>query len=144
MSDSPDLLVGTRLTISGKQLSWTSARSSGPGGQNVNKVESKVDLRYTFEEDVALADVEKERIRAICKARIDAEGRIQIVSQKTRDRSQNLEDARNKLAAIVRAAIVPPVIRRKTKPSKGAVRRRLGDKRAQGEKKVSRRTDSHE
>lgn len=140
----PDLPVSPKFSASGALLTWESSRSSGPGGQNVNKVETKIDLRYAFEEETTLTPEEKDRIRALCKGRIDANGFIQVKSQKTRDRKQNLEDARQKLAALLLVALTPKVIRKKTKPSKGAVRRRLGEKRAQGEKKASRKVSNQD
>ena len=74
--------------------------------------------------------------------RLDASGCIQVVSQRTRDRKKNLEDAREKLAALLLVALTPKVPRKKTKPSRGAIARRLGDKRATSEKKAARRTGS--
>ncbi len=138
----PDLLVSPKFSAQGALLTWESSRSSGPGGQNVNKVETKIDLRYAFEEDPGLRDHEKALVRAAARTRLDASGCIQVVSQRTRDRKKNLEDAREKLAALLLVALTPKVPRKKTKPSRGAIARRLGDKRATSEKKAARRTGS--
>lgn len=134
-----DLVVSPSVVIPARDLSWTAARSSGPGGQNVNKVSSKVDLRFDLAGSGALAPELKARVRAKAGAsRLDAEGRVVIVSQVTRDQKRNLEDAREKLAQLVRAAMVVPKKRRKTKPSRGAQERRLGEKKRRGEIKKGR------
>jgi ribosome-associated protein len=103
-------------------------RSSGPGGQNVNKVASKIELRFDLANTAALAEEVKGRLRALAKNRLDAEGRILITSQKTRDQLKNLEDAREKLRDLVLQALSTPKPRQKTRPSRGAVQRRLNEK----------------
>lgn len=138
----PDLPVTPSFSAQGALLVWESSRSSGPGGQNVNKVETKIDLRYAFELDPGLRDDQKARVRVAAQNRIDANGAIQVVSQRSRDRKKNLEDAREKLAALLLVALTPKTPRKKTKPSRGAIARRLGDKRATSEKKAARRSSS--
>jgi ribosome-associated protein len=137
---SDDLFVAPGVILPGSELSWTAVRSGGPGGQNVNKVASKVELRFDLPATNALSAAVKARLRAIAAGRLDAEGRILIVSQVTRAQPQNLEDARERLAELVRAALRPPKRRKKTRPSRASKERRLGEKRKHSEKKRTRRS----
>ena len=135
-----DLYIDSRVTIPGVDLSWTAVRSSGPGGQNVNKVASKVDLRFDLDACVVLSGAVKHRLRTM--ARVDAGGRVVITCQTTRNRVRNLAEARERLAELVRRALVEPKHRRKTKPSRAVNRRRLDSKRRQSDKKKQRRFQS--
>jgi ribosome-associated protein len=135
---SEPLVVSRALTIPANELRWTSVRSSGPGGQNVNKVSSKVELRFDFERSRVLRDDTKERLRVLAQGRLDAEGHILLVSQATRDRQRNLEDARAKLAELVVKACERPKRRRPTRPSRGATETRLSEKRHHSARKRDR------
>jgi ribosome-associated protein len=126
------------LSIPERELEWTAVRSSGPGGQNVNKVASKVELRFDFEGSEALPASVKARLRGLAQHRLDAEGRIVITSQVTRNQPQNLADARKRLAELIAKALVVPKRRRPTRPSKAAKRARVSDKRVHSKKKQSR------
>jgi ribosome-associated protein len=132
------LLVRPGTSIPERELVWAAVRSSGPGGQNVNKVSSKVELRFDFEASSALTSSVKARLRALAVHRLDADGRILIVSQVTRNQPHNLEDARQRLASMIAQALVVPKKRRPTRPSKAAKRRRVDNKRVQSQKKQSR------
>jgi ribosome-associated protein len=133
-----DLVVRPDLSIPERELVWTAVRSSGPGGQNVNKVSSKVELRFDFEASSVLTQAVKTRLRGLAVHRLDADGRILIVSQITRNQPQNLANARERLAELIARALVVPKKRRPTKPSKAAKRRRVDNKRVQSQKKQSR------
>jgi ribosome-associated protein len=133
-----DLAVKPGVTIPERELVWSAVRSSGPGGQNVNKVASKVELRFDFEASSALTASVKTRLRALAQHRLDAEGSILIVSQVTRAQPKNLADARERLADLIRKALVVPKRRKATKPSLAAKRRRVKDKRVNSLKKQSR------
>ena len=132
------LVVTAAVSIPGAELEWRAVRSSGPGGQNVNKVASKVELRFDLARTRALDEATRLRLRALAGGRLDAEGRILVVSQKTRDQERNLEDARDKLRALVLRALVPPRPRRATRPTRGSRERRLGGKRHRGAVKRAR------
>lgn len=133
------LRIDDRTSVDPRDLSWTAVRASGPGGQNVNKVSSKVELRFDLKASTALPGWAKTRLRTLCKNRLDAEGRVRIVSQETRDQLQNLEQARDKLAALIFEALHPPAPRHATKPTRGSKRRRLNDKRHTADKKAGRK-----
>jgi ribosome-associated protein len=130
--------VTTQLSIPAADLSWSAARASGPGGQNVNKVASKVELRFDLRNTTALDFGTKSRLRTQCATRLDKDGQLLVVSQLTRDQSRNLEDARDKLAQLIIHALKVPKRRLKTKPSRAQKRERLNDKRAHSEKKQRR------
>jgi len=132
---SEDLAINPQLVLPAAELSWCAVRASGPGGQNVNKVATKVELRFDLEGSAVLPEAVRARLRSIARNRLDAEGRILIASQLTRSQERNLEDAREKLAELVRRALVPPRRRRPTRPSRGAKERRLAEKRKQADKK---------
>ena len=135
---SEPLFVSPALTVPANELHFTSVRASGPGGQNVNKVSSKVELRFDFERSKVLGDELKARLRVLASGRLDAQGQILIVSQLTRDRQRNLEDARQKLVDLLVAAGRRPKRRRPTKPSRGATETRLREKRRHSDRKRAR------
>ena len=134
-----DLVVDSRHTIPAKDFSFEAVRASGPGGQNVNKVSSKIELRFDLPRSNALSLEVKERLAALAKNRLDAEGRVIMLSQKTRDQVRNLEDAFEKLAELIRAAIFVPKRRKKTRPTRGSVERRLDAKKKRSSTKEGRR-----
>ena len=134
-----DLVVSAAVVIPGEDLSWRAVRASGPGGQHVNKVSTKVDLRFDLPGTTALSEATKARLRTMPAVRLDAEGRVVVQSQLTRNRVRNLRDARAKLAQLIRAALAAPRRRRPTRPSPAANRRRLDAKRRRADQKRARR-----
>ena len=137
---STPIVVSPLCTLPASELRWTAVRASGPGGQNVNKVASKVELRFDATASVAIDEATKVRLAALAGSRLDREGVLLVVCQDTRDQSRNLEIAREKLADLVRRALVAPKRRRPTRPSRGAKLRRLDEKKRSGEKKRARST----
>ncbi len=136
------LRITPTVTLPAADLRARAVRSSGPGGQNVNKVSSKVELRFDLAGTQALADDVKTRLSVLARGRLAAAGRILHTSEAERDQPKNLEDARAKLADLVALALVPPRPRRKTRPTAGSRERRLdAKKRRSAVKRVRRQAD---
>lgn len=119
-------------------LTMTATRASGPGGQNVNKVASKVDVRVDLFAIMGLDEDARARLVAKVKPRLDADGKLRVTSQKTRDQAKNIADAYDKIGALVAASLVRPKPRKPTRPTKGAVERRLDKKKQTGLRKKQR------
>ncbi|MBL8602951.1 MAG: aminoacyl-tRNA hydrolase [Myxococcales bacterium] len=136
---SQALVIDASVTLPAEDLEWLAVRASGPGGQNVNKVSSKVELRFDLANTRALSEAVKARLRTHAAGRIDREGKLVIASQKTRDQPRNLEDARERLRALVAMALIEPTERKATRPSRAQKARRLRDKAHQSAAKTARR-----
>jgi ribosome-associated protein len=126
------IVVTDTVRVPSAALTMRAVRASGPGGQNVNKVASKVDLRVDLDAIEGLADPARERLRALARHRLDADGRLWITSQATRDQTRNLEDARTKVRALIAAALREPKRRRASRPSAAARERRIETKKRRG------------
>lgn len=130
--------IAAGVQVPAEAISVKAVRSGGPGGQNVNKVSSKIELRIQLEAIQGLTLEALVRLRHAVRNRLDGEGRWMIISEKTRDQAKNLEDARAKAVQVIAAAMVPPTPRHPTRPTRGSKLRRLDDKRQAGEKKRQR------
>ncbi len=132
------LEINDALQLDEQELTFTYARSGGPGGQNVNKVSSKVVLRWNPAQSAALPDEVRARLLSQQRARLTKEGELLITSQKTRDQSRNVEDCLEKLRALILQALQVPKKRRATRPSRGAKERRLATKKRNARRKQER------
>jgi ribosome-associated protein len=132
--------IARGILVPDSAVEWRAVRSSGPGGQNVNKVASKVELRVDLAAVSGLDAGARARLRALAASRLDADGRLFVTSQRTRDQLRNLEDARAKVQKLVERSLKAPRPRRITQPSPGAVERRLRLKRARSGIKRERRS----
>lgn len=133
-----DLDIDDRVQIPARDLQWSAARSGGPGGQNVNRVATKVDLRFDLPGTTALSDAVKTRVRNLYGHRLDAEGRLIVTASSARTQARNLSLARAKLADMLRRALSAPRPRRPTRPTRASRAKRLQHKRARGQKKALR------
>jgi ribosome-associated protein len=119
-------------------LSFRAVRASGPGVQNVNKVASKVELRVELPLVEGLPPEARARLAALPGFRLDADGRLIVTSQRTRDQGRNLEDARDKVRRLFARALAAPRARRATSPSAAARESRLREKKSRAERKRTR------
>ena len=132
------LAISPTLELSDDELVERFVRASGPGGQNVNKVSTAVELRFDVKHSPSLPEPVRERLLARRDRRLTDEGVIVISAQRFRTQERNRDDARQRLATLIQSILVPPKKRIATKPSKGARERRLVGKKERSEIKRGR------
>jgi ribosome-associated protein len=134
-----DLQITSRIVIPDEELGFSFARSSGPGGQNVNKVNSKATLRWNPTISAALPDDVRSRFLKLYASRLTNDGEILITSQESRDQPKNIAICLEKLRGMIQQVLTAPKKRRPTKPTKGSKQRRLTAKKQRSEVKAGRR-----
>jgi ribosome-associated protein len=133
-------IVNPHIQISEGEFAWTFARASGPGGQNVNKVASKVLLRWNVDASPSVSDTVKARLRHLYPGQITTEGDLLITSQRWRDQVRNREDCLEKLRGMLANAAMTPRARKPTRATRGSKERRRAAKRHQSARKQRRQS----
>jgi ribosome-associated protein len=132
------LAVQEGVVIPERDLECRTSRSAGPGGQNVNKVATRVELLFALDASAVFDAATKARLRARLGKRVNSDGVVRVVAQQHRSRARNEEEARKRLSALLRRALAVPRPRRPTRPGRAARERRLESKRRQAARKRRR------
>jgi ribosome-associated protein len=132
------LVVTPDVSIPDEEFEWKFIRSSGPGGQNVNKVASAVQLRFLLPLNTSLPVAARNRLRRLAGQKLIDDGSILISARSERSQEQNRRDALERLAELIRAALIEPKIRKKTRPTRASKERRIESKKRRGTTKQGR------
>jgi ribosome-associated protein len=144
VSGDSALTIRPDLTIPRSELTFRASRAGGPGGQHVNTSSTRVELLWNLERSRTLAPDQRARLREKLAARLDAQGNVRVVASAYRSQTRNRADAEERLAALLRKALLVPKTRRKTRPHRSAVESRLNSKKKLSEKKRERRISDDE
>jgi ribosome-associated protein len=128
MAEGAMIPIDNGVTLDERELEESFIRASGPGGQNVNKVASAVQLRFALAGSAALSSAVKARLRALSGRRVTADGALLIIARNHRSQDQNRREAEERLTELIRRALVEPKPRRPTAPTRAARERRLEGK----------------
>lgn len=123
-----DIFINERVTLPVAELTFTASRSSGPGGQHVNKTDSRIQLRWNLENSTVLSVYQKNLLRRALQARLTESGDLLLVSDVHRSQRRNRDEVCQRLAALIRENIMPPKPRKKTRPTMASKKRRLDNK----------------
>jgi ribosome-associated protein len=140
----PPLIITPNVVIPDEEFEWKFIRSSGPGGQNVNKVASAVQLRFLLPNNTSLPVAARNRLRRLAGQKLIDDGSILISARSERSQEQNRRDALERLAELIRAAMIEPKIRKKTRPTRASKERRIDSKKRRGTTKQGRGTRTWE
>ncbi len=130
--------ISEQVVIPDEELEWKFIRSSGPGGQNVNKVASAVQLRFLLPRNTSISGPAKHRLRRMAGQRLVDDGTILIAARDERSQEQNRRAALGRLADLIRAALIEPKIRKKTRPTRASKERRIDAKKRRSSTKRGR------
>ena len=132
------LVISPQIAIPDEELEWKFIRSSGPGGQNVNKVSSAVQLRFLLPVNSSLPVAARNRLRGLAGQKLIDDGSIMLSARSERSQEQNRRAALERLAQLIRAALVEPKIRKKTRPTRASKERRIESKKRRASTKRQR------
>ncbi len=132
------LIISPEIAIPDDELEWKFIRSSGPGGQNVNKVSSAVQMRFLLPLNTSLPVAARNRLRGLAGQKLIDDGSIMLSARSERSQEQNRRAALERLARLIRAALVEPKIRRKTRPTRASKERRIESKKRRASTKRQR------
>ena len=139
MSADSALPVNAEVSIPRHELTFRASRAGGPGGQHVNTSSTRVEILWNVDRSRALTAEQRSRLRGKLVGRIDSQGNVRVVASASRSQTRNREDAEERLAAMIRRALVLDKPRKKTRPHRGAVEARLFSKKLKSQKKQHRR-----
>ena len=133
-----DLVINDKVEIPLNELIYTASRSSGPGGQHVNTSDTRIQVRWNVKDSSALNEAERTRLLKMLASRLTEAGDLILAGDSHRSQRRNREDVTQRLAAMVREALIPPKPRRKTRPTRASREKRLDEKRQKSRTKKDR------
>lgn len=139
VAQDDSLKINASVAIPRAELAVRASRAGGPGGQHVNTSSTRVEVTWNVRQSAVLSDVQRARVLQALSSRLDGEGAIRVVASDTRSQRQNRDLAEQRLAEVVRRALVVPRKRKATQPTRASVERRLQGKKRSGTLKRERR-----